>query len=60
MLTVSAEQPHLDINELSPEDRQLFVRLVQYILEDNQWMLLEEAQRYAYQQICFNNIEEFD
>lgn len=53
-----SEQPAIDINELSPEDRQLFARLVEYLLEDNSWMLPEEAQMYAYQQICFRNIED--
>jgi predicted P-loop ATPase len=60
MLEITCEQPSIDISALSPEDQQLFARLVQYLLEDNKWMLLEEAQRYAYQQVCFESIEELD
>jgi hypothetical protein len=50
--------PAINISELSPEDRQLFITLVEYLLEDNTWMLPEEAQLYAYQQICFRNLEQ--
>ena len=57
MLHSSSEQSSIDISELSPEDRQLFVKLVDYLLEENEWMAVEEAQRYAYQQLCFRNIE---
>ncbi len=52
------KHPAIDIDELSLEDRQLYIRLVEYLLEDNTWMLPEEAQLYAYQQICFRNIEQ--
>lgn len=52
--------PAIDIRELSPDDRQLFIRLVEYLLEDNAWMLPEEAHLYAYQQICFRNIDQLD
>ena len=58
MSDIPVEQPAIDIDELSPEDRQLFLRLVECLLEDNSWMLPEEAQIYAYQQICFRNIEQ--
>ena len=52
--------PAIDISELSPEDRQLFIALVEYLLEDNAWMLPEDAQLWAYQQICFRNIDQMD
>jgi hypothetical protein len=52
------EQHDVDLSGFSPEERQLFITLVEYLLEDNSWMLPEEARMYAYQQICFRNIEQ--
>lgn len=60
MLKNICEQPLVGISELSPEDRLLFGYLVNDLLNDNKWMLLEEAQGYAYQQVCFKSIEDLD
>jgi hypothetical protein len=56
----SNKQPSIDISRFSPEDRKLFAKFVKDLLKDNKWMLLEEAQRYAYQQICFKSMEDMD
>ena len=39
------------------EERQLFCKLVHDLLSDNKWMLLEEAQRIAYQQVCVESVD---
>jgi hypothetical protein len=39
------------------EERQKFCKLVHDLLRDNKWMLLEEAQRIAYQQVCVESVE---
>jgi hypothetical protein len=56
----SNKQSSIDISRFSPEDRKLFARFVKDLLRDNNWMLLEEAQRYAYQQVCFKSMEDMD
>jgi len=56
----SGEQPSIDISELSPEEQQMFAKIVEYLLEENEWMVVEEAQRFAYQRIAFKNIEYLD
>jgi hypothetical protein len=50
-----------DYKSLIPEEEyQLFCDLVHNLLKDNEWMLLEEAQRYAYQQVCMKSMEDID
>jgi hypothetical protein len=56
----SCKQPPVDTSQLTPEDLQLFGKLVHDLLKDNKWMLLEEAQTIAYQQVCIKSLEEID
>ena len=58
MTSISCAQPMPDYNALIPEERQKFCKLVHDLLRDNKWMLLEEAQRIAYQQVCVESVEE--
>lgn len=58
MPSTSYVQPMPDYKDLIPEERQKFGKLVHDLLRDNKWMLLEEAQRIAYQQVCVESVEE--
>jgi hypothetical protein len=60
MKKTSHTQPMPDHNALIPEERQKFCKLVHDLLRDNKWMLLEEAQRIAYQQVCVESVEDTD
>jgi hypothetical protein len=58
MKMTSCSQPMPDYNDLIPEERQKFGKLVHDLLRGNKWMLLEEAQRIAYQQVCVESVED--
>ncbi len=46
-----------DYDALIQEEQKKFCKLVHDLLRDNKWMLLEEAQRIAYQQVCVEDVE---
>jgi len=61
MKKTTASQPMTDYRTLVPEEyRTLFNKLVHDLLKDNNWMLPEEAEKYAYQQVCMMSIENLD
>ena len=61
MTETSYIQPMPEYTSIIPaEQYRLFCLLVHEILNDNNWMLLEEAQRYAYQQVLFKNMQDID
>jgi hypothetical protein len=57
---ISCVQPPVNTSQLTPEDLLLLGKLVHDLLKNNKWMLLEEAQRIAYQQVSIKSLEEFD
>lgn len=57
MQKISCKQPMPDYKALNPEEYQLFCILVHDLLKDNKWMLLEEAQRIACQQVSVKSSE---
>jgi hypothetical protein len=44
---ISCIQPPVDTSQLTPEDLQLFGKLVHELLKNNKWMLPEEAKIIA-------------
>lgn len=60
MIKNSCIQPPVDISQLTPEDLQLFGKLVHDLLRQNKSMFLVEAQRITCQQVCVKSLEGFD